>query len=106
MKSRITNPADERLVDLFGRRSGTPNACWKVWRGHRSARGCADLDRCRVDGAVTNTSISGHGTKIITPTALAKIPMATETVIIDLDPSIPHHSGFGLGLGAAFWAGC
>jgi len=64
------------------------------------------LGRCRVDGVVTDASISGYGKKTITPTALAKIPLATETILIDLDPSIPHHSGFGLGLGSAFGAGC
>lgn len=64
------------------------------------------MGRCRVDGVVTNTSVEGYGKKIIKPTALAKIPMATETIIIDLDPSMPHYSGFGLGLGSAFGAGC
>ena len=56
--------------------------------------------------------------KIFMPTAVAKIPMATETIVIDQDPSILHHSGFGFssrcslsggvfgfGLGSAFGAG-
>ena len=48
-------------------------------------------------------SSQANGLKVFT---LAKILMATKTIVMDQDPSIPHHSGFGLGLGSALGVAC